>query len=90
MKTAIKVTRNKDYINIAIPSDLIIHLTDTTSDGITVSNRRSYLKEFTDILKMDLGTGVSDIENMLTSVIDCLIDGGSDNLDFGGIDEKSE
>lgn len=85
MKTAIKVSKNKDYVTIQIPNDLIVHLTDTSGDGVTVSNRRYYLNEFTEVLKMDLGTGQSDVECMVVGAIDCLIESGSDNLDFGGM-----
>ncbi len=80
MKTAIKVNKNKDYVTIQIPNDLIVHLTNTSGDGVTVSNQRYYLNEFVEVLKMDLGTGVSDIESMVKDVIICLVESGSENL----------
>lgn len=81
MKTAIKISKNKDYTNISIPNDLLIHLTNTSGDGVIVTNRKYYINEFVEILKMDLGTGQSDIEHMITDVIDCIISTGSDNLE---------
>lgn len=80
MKTAIKVNKTKDYITIAIPNDLIIHLTDT-SGGIKVTDRKPYLNEIHQILKIDLGDGTSDIEKMLVDVIQCAIDSGSENIE---------
>lgn len=80
MKTAIKVSKSKDYVTIQIPNDLIVHLTDTSGDGMIVSNRRYYLNEFVEVLKMDLGTDVSDIESMIKDVIICLVESGSENL----------
>lgn len=87
MKTTIKVSKDKDYVTVQIPNDLIVHLTDTSGNDVTVSNRRYYLNEFVEVLKIDLGTGSSDIECMVIGAIDCLIGNSSDNLNYGGGNE---
>ena len=40
MKTAIKISKNKDYTNISIPNDLLIHLTNTRGEVVIVTNSK--------------------------------------------------
>lgn len=79
MKTAIKVNKTKNYIEIKIPNDLIVFFTNMRGD-VFVQNRKSFLNEIVDVFKLDLGNGNSDIEGMLIDVIKCVVENESDNL----------
>jgi len=79
MKTAIKVNKTKNYIEIKIPNDLIVFFTNMRGD-VSVENKKGFLNEIVDVFKLDLGNGNSDIERMLIDVIKCVVENESYSL----------